>query len=133
MIFIIFSEEFNILMQSAVSWSRQNSNAHEELSCSYRSSRKKHEDVVRNYLNSQEFPSIISDDIIDNDSFKPMNASQYDNASNSNRGNDDESNNDDDISDLVDAYELRRRLRKMDTLQSKRYEKPIREPLQFIE
>ncbi|XP_032668557.1 protein brambleberry-like [Odontomachus brunneus] len=113
------AKEINILMQSVVSWSRQNSNAHEELSCSYRSSKKMHEDVVHNYLNSQEFPSMISDDIINNDYFKPINASQYDNASNNNRGDDDESNNDDDISDLVDAYELRRRLRKMDTLQSK--------------
>lgn len=132
MIAVILLEKINALIQSAVSWSRQNSGAHEELSCSYQPSRKKHEDVVDNYLNSRGFSKTMSEDVIDYNSFKPS-GSQYGNDNNSNRDDDNESNNDSDINELVDAYELRRRLRKMNTSQPKRYVKPIREPVQFME
>lgn len=125
---VIFPGKINALIQSVISWSRRSSNAHEELSCSYQPSRRNREDIVHNYLKSREFPSIISDDVTDNDSSNAIHASQYiDN--NSNYDDDD----DDDIANLVDAHELRRRLPKMDTLQSRRYVKSLKEPLQFVE
>lgn len=43
---IIFSEKINALLETIASWGGRNLNVHEELSCSYQSSRKKHEDVV---------------------------------------------------------------------------------------
>ncbi|EFN77904.1 hypothetical protein EAI_00587 [Harpegnathos saltator] len=133
------AEKINALVQSAISWSRQSSNAHEELSCSYQPSKKKREDVIRNYLNNRELPTMISD--MDN-SFNIINTTQYDDDDNSDHSDNDndgddenERNNNDDhnINDLVDAYELRRRLRKMDPMQSKRYVRSLeaRKSLRF--
>ncbi|XP_031830089.2 protein brambleberry isoform X1 [Nomia melanderi] len=85
------------LVQSAISWSRQNYNQREELSCSYMPSKKPREDLI--YSRQGEFPSMISEDATDFENSIAVNE------------------NDDSVSDLdhlVDANELRRRLRKLE-------------------
>ncbi|XP_015433620.1 PREDICTED: protein brambleberry-like [Dufourea novaeangliae] len=85
------------LLQSAVSWSRQSFTQREELSCSYVPSKKQREDLVYNY--HREFPSMISDDVTD---FENSNVMSERNDST------------DDLDNLIDANELRRRLRRVE-------------------
>ena len=82
------------LVQSATSWSRQGLTQREELSCSYMPSRKTREDLVSNF----EHPSLLSDDATD--------------FENSNVEND--RSHSDELHNLVDANELRRRLRRIE-------------------
>lgn len=78
---------------------------HEELSCSYVSSKKFHEDLIFDY--EQELPN-MSDDITD-----------FENSVVTNQRND----STDDLNSLLDASELRIRLRRLDEFipSSKRY------------
>ncbi|XP_076236306.1 protein brambleberry isoform X2 [Calliopsis andreniformis] len=88
-------QKFSSLMQSAASWSRQSLTQREELSCSYMPSRKNREDLVYNY--EHEFPSMMSDDATDfenSDVINDRHAEDFDN--------------------LIDANELRRRLKKLE-------------------
>ncbi|XP_076180261.1 uncharacterized protein LOC143153202 [Ptiloglossa arizonensis] len=78
------------------SWGRQNIMQHEELSCSYVSSKKFHEDLIFDY--EQELPN-MSDDITD-----------FENSVVTNQRND----STDDLNSLLDASELRIRLRRLD-------------------
>ncbi|KZC04495.1 hypothetical protein WN55_05309, partial [Dufourea novaeangliae] len=91
------NEKSGALLQSAVSWSRQSFTQREELSCSYVPSKKQREDLVYNY--HREFPSMISDDVTD---FENSNVMSERNDST------------DDLDNLIDANELRRRLRRVE-------------------
>ena len=82
------------LLQSATSWSRQGLTQREELSCSYMPSRKTREDLVPNF----ESPSLLSDD-----------ATDFENSNVENDGL-----HFDELRNLVDANELRRRLRRIE-------------------
>ncbi|CAD1471821.1 unnamed protein product, partial [Heterotrigona itama] len=86
-------QKFNSLIQAAASWNRQSLTQREELSCSYISSRRNQEDLVRNY--KQEF-STISEDVSDFEHSNLMDRSI------------------DDFDYLVDANDLRRRLKRRD-------------------
>lgn len=55
-------------MQSVIEWSERGFKVREELSCSYQPSKKKREDIIDDY--EPEFPSMLSDDLTDNDSFE---------------------------------------------------------------
>ncbi|XP_043507040.1 protein brambleberry-like isoform X1 [Frieseomelitta varia] len=92
-----FIQKFNTLIQAAASWNRRSSTPHEELSCSYTSSRKNQEDLVRNYelQREQEFPT-MSEDLSDFEHSNLMNRSI------------------DDFDYLFDANDLRRRLKRRD-------------------
>ncbi|XP_071631409.1 protein brambleberry [Temnothorax longispinosus] len=57
--------KINVMLETIASWGGRNLNAHEELSCSYQPSRKRHEDVVRNGL---QFSSYMSNDLTECDS-----------------------------------------------------------------
>ena len=82
------------LVQSATSWSRQGLTQREELSCSYMPSRKTREDVVSNF----DYPSLLSDDATDmENSNVEIDRNQFD-----------------ELHNLVDANELRRRLRRIE-------------------
>ncbi|XP_053989210.1 protein brambleberry-like [Hylaeus volcanicus] len=80
------------LIQSVVPWSQQTVEQREELSCSYTSSKKSREDLVYNY--QREFPS-MSDDVTD---FEYSQVKERDESM-------------DDFENILDANELRRRLR----------------------
>ncbi|CAL7942179.1 unnamed protein product [Xylocopa violacea] len=90
-------QKLNSLIQSAISWSKQSFTQREELSCSYTSSRRNREDVVHNY--EREFPS-MSEDITD---FEHSNVIDERNTSM------------DEFENVVDANDLRRRLRRLES------------------
>ncbi|XP_017887042.1 uncharacterized protein LOC108629130, partial [Ceratina calcarata] len=79
------------LVESVISWSKQSWPQREELSCSYTSSRRTREDLIRNY--ESEFPS-ISEDMTDFEHSHLVNESN------------------DDLDKLIDANDLRRRMQR---------------------
>lgn len=91
-----FIQKSNMLIQAAASWSRQSSTPHEELSCSYTSSKRNQEDLIRNYEleHKQEFPT-ISEDLSDFERSNLMDGF-------------------DDFDYLLDASDLRQRLKRRD-------------------
>ncbi|KAK1123505.1 hypothetical protein K0M31_008210 [Melipona bicolor] len=94
-----FIQKFNTLIQAAASWSRQSSTPHEELSCSYTSSRRNQEDLIHNYKleHRQEF-STMSEDLSD---FERSNLERSMDGF-------------DDFDYLLDANDLRQRLKRRD-------------------
>ncbi|CAK9826864.1 Protein brambleberry [Anthophora retusa] len=81
------------LVLSMISWSKQSLSQREELSCSYIPSRKTREDLIYNY--QSDFPS-MSEDITDFEQSNLIDGSI------------------DDLDKLIDANDLRRRLRKIE-------------------
>ncbi|XP_071874114.1 protein brambleberry [Bombus fervidus] len=94
-------QKFSSLIQAAISWSKQRLMSREELSCSYTSSRRNHKDLVCNY--EQEYPSMSED----NTYYEHPNLMDENNGSI------------DDLDLLLDANDLRRRLRRIENSVSK--------------
>ncbi|XP_076652172.1 protein brambleberry [Halictus rubicundus] len=95
------TQKCSSLVQSAAFWSRQSFTQREELSCSYIPSKKPREDLVYNHQG--DYPSMISDDFTD-----------FDNSIAINEKDDSVS----DLEHLVDANELRKRLRRIENRES---------------
>lgn len=91
----LFLGKIGALMRSIMSWGQYSLSAHEELSCSYLPS-KKHDEVIYTY--EQATPSTLSD------------STQRDSYNSKTLEEDDEE--DDDINNIVDVFELKRRMRK---------------------
>lgn len=104
-------------MQTIASWSKPSFVQSEELSCSYISSRKNREDLIHNY--EQEYPS-MSEDITD-----------YENSNLI----DERNRSVDDYENLIDANDLRQRLKKLESLNNRssysRQESPSRRYVNF--
>ncbi|XP_003249531.1 protein brambleberry [Apis mellifera] len=94
-------EKFSSLVQTIASWSKPSFVQSEELSCSYISSRKNREDLIHNY--EQEYPS-MSEDITD-----------YENSNLI----DERNRSVDDYENLIDANDLRQRLKKLESLNNR--------------
>ncbi|PBC33274.1 hypothetical protein APICC_01297 [Apis cerana cerana] len=94
-------EKFSSLVQAVASWSKPSFVQSEELSCSYISSRKNREDLIHNY--EQEYPS-MSEDVTD-----------YENSNLI----DEKNRSVDDYENLIDANDLRQRLRKLESLNNR--------------
>lgn len=86
-------------MQTVASWSKPSFVQSEELSCSYISSKKNREDLIHNY--EQEYPS-MSEDVTED----------YENSNLI----DERNRSVDDYENLIDANDLRQRLRKLESL-----------------
>ncbi|OAD55968.1 hypothetical protein WN48_04093 [Eufriesea mexicana] len=95
------NEKFSSLIQSAASWSRYNLVQREELSCSYIPLKKTREDLICDY--KQEFPS-MSEDVTDFEHSNFM---------------DERNESIDDFENLIDANDLRRRLRQVESFNSR--------------